>query len=478
MIRKLATVFLILAAASAAWAQCPSAPAFPAAVASDATLTLAENNVATTLALAMSSTALTATVANAAGWQPNMLASVDKEVLFVTAVNGSVLTVSRPCEGTLNVSHAAGRPFTNNVTAGSHELLKKELEAVEGEVGANTGPNYSAITGNYDAHRFALGNSSAANTEWGQNTAPAVGALTGAFDAYGAAPTGIAFGVQGAVRPGSGAGVGVIGNCVANEPAQGGCWGGNFVAGVSGSGSYTNIWGVEIDVGAGDPGTTKPASVRGQTIVQGGWQTPLGTFEGSAVQLADLPYNHVAPPFVTAYHSSAGAAQYAFVADMQSYVEESASYNDIVLRGPYNDGVVFFCTDCLATNPCTDGGTGAYLTQTSASPEIFACNSIASIASQLVAFYAMNPSGVSVHSIDGIDGQGNRFVGSAGGLFAFQTSFGNNVAFVDTSGNFNGPGATLSGESSHAGQAACFKSGGQLGYCSTAVGSTGACTCN
>jgi hypothetical protein len=33
-------------------------------------------------------------------------------------------------------------------------------------------------------------------------------------------------------------------------------------------------------------------------------------------------------------------------------------------------------------------------------------------------------------------------------------------------------------EASHAGQATCFKSGGQIGYCSTAVNSTGGCTCN
>jgi hypothetical protein len=140
VIRKL-TPFAgaLILLASALHAQCPNAPAFPSAIATDANLTLAANNVATTLSVAMSSTALSATVTNPSGWQPNMLASVDNEIMFVTAVNGSVLTVSRPCEGTLNVSHAAGRPFTNNITAGSHELMKKELEAVETLLGGNGG---------------------------------------------------------------------------------------------------------------------------------------------------------------------------------------------------------------------------------------------------------------------------------------------------------------------------------------------------
>jgi len=50
---------------------------------------------------------------------------------------------------------------------------------------------------------------------------------------------------------------------------------------------------------------------------------------------------------------------------------------------------------------------------------------------------------------------------------------GNTVVSGCSSGN-----VTIPGESSHAGQATCFKRGGVIGYCSTAVSSSGSCTCN
>ena len=50
--------------------------------------------------------------------------------------------------------------------------------------------------------------------------------------------------------------------------------------------------------------------------------------------------------------------------------------------------------------------------------------------------------------------------------------------FLLTATGYSIPALTLTGESSHAGQGLCVKTGGLVGYCSTAVGSTGGCTCN
>jgi hypothetical protein len=79
---KTLTLAFFLSALSV-FAQCPSAPAFPSAIATDANLILAKNNISTVLLAAMASTDSVAVVINPTGWVANMPASVDKEIVFV-----------------------------------------------------------------------------------------------------------------------------------------------------------------------------------------------------------------------------------------------------------------------------------------------------------------------------------------------------------------------------------------------------------
>jgi hypothetical protein len=85
-----------------------------------------------------------------------------------------------------------------------------------------------------------------------------------------------------------------------------------------------------------------------------------------------------------------------------------------------------------------------------------------------------------------------HFVGSANGThIAVNAATGSTADFANwqvagvlahqftAAGNATHSGTlTLSAESGNSGQAACFKTGGTIGYCSSVVGAGGGCTCN
>jgi hypothetical protein len=151
---------LILLAAGAARAACPTGSVYPATLDSDATLTIARNNVVTRLSQPMLNTDTVAVVSSISNWSANMMATVDTgaavEMMWVTAVSGTppgtgTLTVNRGCEGTTPVSHATGAAFVNNATAYSgHTSLTSATVAIETALGTNLSnlpPGVKSATG-------------------------------------------------------------------------------------------------------------------------------------------------------------------------------------------------------------------------------------------------------------------------------------------------------------------------------------------
>ena len=118
----IAPAFLVVGAAGAAFGQCPTGTSFPTALDTPATLTVAVNNLGTNLTATLGPSDTTMVVSSTAGWVPYMMATVDTganmEIVFVTSINsGTVLGISHPCENTTAISHSAGVPVVNNVTA-------------------------------------------------------------------------------------------------------------------------------------------------------------------------------------------------------------------------------------------------------------------------------------------------------------------------------------------------------------------------
>jgi hypothetical protein len=162
-------VVLLVSAAALAWAQCPTGTSYPSAVDTGATLTVAANNLSTTLLSDMLATDTVAVVVDPSGWTANMMATIDAgantEMVYVTAVSGNVLTISRACEvpgggySATALAHAAGVPVVENATAYSgHASVVGALEAIENALGPNlshvsaSGPIMSASSYNFPAY--------------------------------------------------------------------------------------------------------------------------------------------------------------------------------------------------------------------------------------------------------------------------------------------------------------------------------------
>lgn len=159
-------ISILLLGVASVFAQCPAAPSFPDSIATDATLGIGANRIATTLKASMASDDSVAVVSSGTGWVPYMWASIDSEIAYVTAVNSNQLTMSRGCEGTTPAAHKVGATVVNQITAASHELLKHELEAVE----KNTGPVISSLT-------YNVSPTTTAGIQEAVNAAPAAGTI-------------------------------------------------------------------------------------------------------------------------------------------------------------------------------------------------------------------------------------------------------------------------------------------------------------
>jgi hypothetical protein len=172
MRKTVLTVCVFGLIAAAAWGQCPTGTSYPSAVDTGATLTVAANNLFTTLKAPMQATDTVAVVSSSAGWTANMMATIDvganTEMVYVTAVSGNVLTISRACEipgggySATALAHALGAPVVQNATAYSgHTSVVGALEAIENALGPNlshvsaSGLIMSASSYNFPAYSCA-----------------------------------------------------------------------------------------------------------------------------------------------------------------------------------------------------------------------------------------------------------------------------------------------------------------------------------
>jgi len=115
---------------------------YPSSVAYDTALKVAANRVQTTLRGNISAGDTIITVGDASRLVPDMLLSVDSEIVSVTSINGNNLTVVRGFDGTFASSHASGSTLVTNIDAWHHNALAAEITAIETALG----PNLSNIT--------------------------------------------------------------------------------------------------------------------------------------------------------------------------------------------------------------------------------------------------------------------------------------------------------------------------------------------
>jgi hypothetical protein len=142
---------------------------YPGALDSDSSLFVVSDNVQTTLTAAMSTSDTAAVVASAAGFVPNMIATICDtstntgkctawEHMLVTTVAGNILTVTRAFAGTAARSHSSGRLISALIDSAHQKVLKDAVVAVQTALGPNlsnissTAAVVNAATVNFSAY--------------------------------------------------------------------------------------------------------------------------------------------------------------------------------------------------------------------------------------------------------------------------------------------------------------------------------------
>jgi hypothetical protein len=114
---------------------------FPSAVATDADMKVAANDLVTRLTQPVAAGDTVINLANATRVTVNMLLTIDpgtplSEVVSVTAVNGGAVSVTRGFDKTTAVPHGNGRTVSGNITAYHFNQLSKQVQAIEQALGA------------------------------------------------------------------------------------------------------------------------------------------------------------------------------------------------------------------------------------------------------------------------------------------------------------------------------------------------------
>ena len=116
---------------------------YPSSVADDNALKIAANRVQTTLRGSIGSGDTIITVGDASRLVPEMLLSIDSEIISISSIAGNNLTVIRGFDGTFASHHASGSTLRAEIDAWHHNSLAEEIKAIE----ATLGPNLANITG-------------------------------------------------------------------------------------------------------------------------------------------------------------------------------------------------------------------------------------------------------------------------------------------------------------------------------------------
>jgi hypothetical protein len=124
----------------------PPPALYPASLATNARLMVAVDRLQIALALALPSSALQMSVSDSSLIVPNVLLSIDNEIVQVTSVTGTLIGITRGFDGTLAAAHAAGATVSGLVDAWHHNALASEVEAIEQALGVDlTNVNSTAI---------------------------------------------------------------------------------------------------------------------------------------------------------------------------------------------------------------------------------------------------------------------------------------------------------------------------------------------
>lgn len=127
---------------------------FPAALDTDATLFVANDNVQTTLSVLQNPADTVAIVASTVGWKVYMIATVDNEQQLVTAVIGAnTLQVTRNFNGAGSPSHAAGSKVSNFVDSAYHTAMSSAMQATQAALLGGAwaqGPKFTAEGGRFN----------------------------------------------------------------------------------------------------------------------------------------------------------------------------------------------------------------------------------------------------------------------------------------------------------------------------------------
>jgi hypothetical protein len=117
--------------------------AFPTRVATAADLKVANNGIQTTLVTPIGTADTTIKVASGAGFAANQLLSIDFEIVTITGITGTTITVGqRGFDGTAATAHVIGAPVRLLVDAWHHNAMSAEVMAIEQLLGPN-GSNFS-----------------------------------------------------------------------------------------------------------------------------------------------------------------------------------------------------------------------------------------------------------------------------------------------------------------------------------------------
>lgn len=125
-------------------------PVFPASVATDAQLKVANNLVTSTLRVAATLVDNVLFVNSAAGFTPNCLVTIDSEIMAISTITTGAtptLTVAsggRGFDGTTAAPHPAGAKVSMFIDAWHHNALSAEIQAVQQFLGPN-GLNFVAL---------------------------------------------------------------------------------------------------------------------------------------------------------------------------------------------------------------------------------------------------------------------------------------------------------------------------------------------
>jgi hypothetical protein len=132
---------------------------FPGAIATAAQLKVANNLIQSKLRVAVDAVNTILFVDSAAGFGPNMLVSIDKEIVAISGVqtspNAALLVAAggRGFDGTAAAPHAAGAKVSVLIDAWHHNVLSAEITAIQTALGpnlSNVGRPVDLISSDYD----------------------------------------------------------------------------------------------------------------------------------------------------------------------------------------------------------------------------------------------------------------------------------------------------------------------------------------